>query len=294
MDYSFISVEQKKYAIYHSVYSRPNIFTLYNWEEMLERTEDKQCFFILAGETIIGGFTLTNNELCYAFNVPPFRDKALLWEHILKYVAVHCAENKINLEFIDAEDKAILTDMFNAKVIYTQRRMLRPTEKISVTPPDNFYFTIPDENDKQEIIQAVYEAHSAGYTSTVEKPDKNEIKKAINRRYVSFIQTESLYMSTLVKHKESNELAGVCIAGIYPDSANNFSTIHQVSVRPKYRRLGIAEAMMLNSIGKASSISPVITLGVMVGNPAELLYSKVGFVKGPEYSELEYMIRKNT
>ena len=46
--------------------------------------------------------------------------------------------------------------------------------------------------------------------------------------------------------------------------------------------------MMLNSIDKANSISPVITLGVMVGNPAELLYRKIGFLRGPEYSELHY------
>ena len=290
MDISFVIAERNKYAVYYSVYESSNNFADFDWNEMLGCIDDRNCLFVLHNEKIIGGFTLTNNELCYVFAVPPFSDRKLLWKHILKYASDNCTENKIVLKFISEEDKEILSNVFNAKVICTNRRMFRPTDKISVNPPDGFYFTVPDANDKKEIIQAVYEAHAAGYTSTVWKPDKNEIQSAINRRFVSFTQTNTLYMSTLAKHCENNEIAGVCIAGIYPDSANKFSTIHQVSVRPQFRRRGIAEAMMLNSIDKANSVSPVITLGVMVGNPAELLYNKIGFLGGPKSSELNYNI----
>ena len=232
MEYSFIDAEQKKYAIYYSIYSNAHIFPNFDWNEMIEETNGRDGFFVLDKEKIIGGFTLTKNELCYFFTVPPFCDRAFLWKHILKFALDNCTENNIVLKFISDEDKSILNGVFNAKVIVAQRRMLRPTENIFVKPPDNFYFTIPNENDRQEIIQAVYEAHSAGYTSTVAPTNKDEIQNAINRRYDSFTQTNSLYMSTLVKSRESDEIAGVCIAGIYPDSANNFSTIHQVSVRP--------------------------------------------------------------
>jgi hypothetical protein len=44
--------------------------------------------------------------------------------------------------------------------------------------------------------------------------------------------------------------------------------------------------MMLNSISIAFEVSPVTTLGVLIGNPAELLYRKIGFAAGPRYSEL--------
>ena len=159
---------------------------------------------------------------------------------------------------------------------------------------EDFYADHKNENnDKQEIIQVIYEAHSAGFNFTgleSDKYEKNEIQDAINRRYDLFTQTNTLHISTLAKHNESNEIAGVCIAGIYPDSPNKFSVAHQVSVRPQFRRRGIAEAMMLNSIDKASSVSPVITLGVTVGNPAELLYNKIGFLGGPKSSELHYII----
>jgi hypothetical protein len=48
--------------------------------------------------------------------------------------------------------------------------------------------------------------------------------------------------------------------------------------------------MMLRTINIAYTISPVITLGVMVGNPAELLYNKLGFASGPSYCNLIYNV----
>lgn len=174
--------------------------------------------------------------------------------------------------------------------------MFRPTDKISVSPPDNFYFTDFDKNDKKEIIQVIYEAHNEIYSADDNSTEawksgyeKDEIQEAVNRRYDLFGQTNTLHISTLVKSNKNNEIAGVCIAGIYPDSPNYFSCIHQVSVRPQYRRRGIAESMMLNSINKVNSISPVVTLGVRVGNPAELLYNKVGFLGGPTSSTIHYI-----
>jgi ribosomal protein S18 acetylase RimI-like enzyme len=84
----------------------------------------------------------------------------------------------------------------------------------------------------------------------------------------------------------------VCIAGIYPDSqaysTSKFATIQQISVKPEYRRKGIAKAMMLRSINDASNISPAMTLGVLKNNPAEKLYNEVGFRTGDSYSELHY------
>ena len=167
---------------------------------------------------------------------------------------------------------------------------MRPTDKIHANLYSYFCFTTPSEDDKKEIIETIYEAHSVGYTSTVRETNRLEIEQAINRRFILFTQTNTLYMSTLVRNKEDNTIAGVCICGIYPDSPNSFSTIHQVSVRPQFQRQGIAKAMMLNSISIASDASPVTTLCVMIGNPAELLYKKIGFAAGPSYSDLIYSL----
>ncbi len=286
MNGSFKRAEVEEYAKYYAVYAESNIFCSFDWMESLRPTVGTSGYFVFEGAALIGGFTWDGRVLSYPFIAAPFVDKSLFWRYVLGYIAQCCSENRIGLTFMCEGDELILTREWNAKVLFSERRMLRPTSKTSPSFSGGFYFAAPVESDKREIVQTVYEAHSAGYTSTVREPNKNDISDAIERRFALFSQTDTLHIGTLVRQCEGNAIAGVCIAGIYPDSPNNFSTIHQVSVRPDFRRRGLAQAMMLHSIGKASSISPVITLGVMVGNPAESLYRKLGFVAGPKYSEL--------
>ena len=77
--------------------------------------------------------------------------------------------------------------------------MYRPTSEYNITPNDNFYFTIPTAMDKNEIIQVIYEAHLNGYTSTVYgKPHISNVEEAINRRFISFSQTNSLHFGTII------------------------------------------------------------------------------------------------
>jgi len=92
-------------------------------------------------------------------------------------------------------------------------------------------------------------------------------------------------MGIVVKEKSTNRIVGVCIAGMYPDVPNSFSTIHQVAVHPVYQHKGIASAMIQHVVDAAHKRSPVIFLGVLIGNPAERLYRKLGFRRGPVYSD---------
>ena len=286
--------DNKKFAVYHTVYRDSDIFTRFDWNESVTDTidciSDKNRCFIFDDDKLIGGFALKDNVLNYPFTVPPFGDKNAFWRIALKYAVQTSRQNEIFLCEIPETDVKILIQSLGAALKSSKRRMLRPTAQYSPVLCDGFSFDSLAEKDMEESINVVFEAHSAGYTSTVWEPDRAEIKEAVERRFRLFGQTDTLHMSNVVRDEGSREIAGVCIAGIYPDSANNFSTIHQVSVRPKYRRMGIAKAMILKSITEASSVSPVITLGVLCGNPAETLYREVGFVAGPSYSELIYAI----
>jgi ribosomal protein S18 acetylase RimI-like enzyme len=291
MEFTFIHSEMDMYAKYYSVYADHNIFICDDWNERIERLSAVSSgYFVLQGSQIIGGFILNHNELSYPFMVPPFSDRHCFWKFVLDFSVEACKENCIKFKYILLNDEQILVNHFNATLKLAQRMMMRPTVKINTKLDNGYYFVTPTEDDKPEIIQAVYDAHSTGYTSTVREINKLEIEEAINRRFILFTKTNTLHMSTLVRCKEDQTLAGVSIAGIYPNPQNNFSTIHQISVRPQYRRKGIAEAMMLNSISIASEVSPVTTLGVLIGNPAEMLYRKIGFSAGPRYAELSYAL----
>lgn len=273
------------FSIYHVIYNQENIFLSYDWNESLENSIPNDGGYLLTKNgTAIGGISFNGKRLTAPYLIPPFCDKTEFWREVLKLLSCH--ESRFVFENIPASHLQVLKQL-GAVITYGQRRMIRPTSKYNIQLNNPFYFDIPLEDDKGEIIRAVYEAHLHGYTNTVNKTtDFNEISNAINRRFISFSKTNTLNWGTIVKRQFSNQIIAVCLAGMYPDSHNNFSTIHQVSVIPEYRRQGLAKAMMLNSINKASEISPAITLGVMVGNPAELLYKELGFFPGCEYYNL--------
>jgi len=290
-EYSFAQIDGGKFAVWHAVYAGEDANVQYNWADRVGGlSSSKDGIFILHDGHPIGGFTLAERKLSHPFMIPPFDDRASFWNLALEYARSVCGAVEISLNGIPDADADVLARIPGVEMKWTQRRMLRPTEACTAQLDSDFTFTPFTERDIPEVIEVVYEAHSAGYTGSIWGPPGNT-EAVISYRYEAFSKTDTRFISTLARHVADGKLAGVCIAGIYPDSSDQFSTIHQVSVRPEYQRRGIARAMMLHSINAASVISPVITLGVLIGNPAEQLYAQLGFAKGPAYSELTYTNR---
>jgi ribosomal protein S18 acetylase RimI-like enzyme len=286
--YLFQHVKDDYFSINYAIYGT-NIYMSYDWQELIDKFSPKGKGTLVFKDGVpVGGVFINNNHISYPFLIPPFNALEEFWQEVIDYSK---KDDKIDTLYFDniPENHADIITSLGASKIWAQRQMYRPTTQYNITPNNNFNFTTPTEADRNEVIGVVYEAHLNGYTSTVYgKPDISDIEEAINRRFISFSQTDTLHFGTLAKSKETNKIAAVCIAGIYPDSRNSFSTIHQVSVLPAYRKQGLAKAMILNSINAAHMTSPAIGLGVLVGNPAEVLYEKLGFISGPAYFNLEY------
>lgn len=286
--YLFQHVKDDYFSIHYGIHGT-NIYMSYDWKEIIEHlSPNGNGIFIFKDSVPIGGLIIGNNSFSSPFLISPFSDIKEFWQAVINYSSKDNKNDILYFVNIPESHADIITPLGGIKK-WAQRRMYRPTAEYDIKPNDNFYFAIPSEIDKDEIVHVVYEAHLNGYTSTVYgKPHISDIKEAISRRFISFAQTNTLYFGTIVKNKDTNKIAAVCIAGIYPESKNDFSTIHQVSVLQEYRKQGIAQAMIMNSINNAHIISPVIGLGVLVGNPAELLYQKLGFISGPAYYSLTY------
>ena len=296
--FDFVKAEINKFAVFHTIYTASNIFDRFDWNERVDDAIDcvstTNAYFVCSNTKIVGGFTLKENRLNYPFIVTPFNDRNIFWSAVLEYVMKRCGCKEIFLNEIPEDDQKVLIQSYDAKLICSKQRMIRPTEQCTPVLADGFYFDSLKTIEKDEIVNVIYDSHAAGHTSTVWKPDVEEIKTAVERRFESFSKTNTLYMGNTIKVNVNHSIAGVCIAGIYPDSENystcNFATIHQVSVKPEFRRTGIAKAMILKSISDAFTVSPVMTLGVLIGNPAEKLYTEIGFKPGPSYSELQYTV----
>ena len=263
----------------------------YDWNEQLADLRlCKDCYFLYRNGEKIGGLTITSNTVSNPFLVAPFTDRELFWNIILKQMSAKNQDGDININHVLQVDVDVLLAC-GARKKWCQQRMNRPTDILEKTPNPSYELFSPRETDIPEIVHVVYNSHVHDITAqTYGEHTISDVEIAIKRRFVSFSQTNTLQLSIVAKEKITSKIVGVCMAGIYPDSTNNFSTIHQVSVLPHYRRQGIAEMMMIQTISIAHSVSPVMGLGVLVGNPAEYLYRKLGFIAQPSFTDLTFKL----
>jgi len=298
---TFEQADAKKFAIYHTIYTAANIFQRFDWNERVDSALDNVsagAYFMYDNGKIVGGFTMKENCVNYPFIVAPFDNRRVFWRAVLDFASENNASegaentdggeknNGIFLNQIPEADALVLTTNFGANLRWSKRKMLRPTEEFAPVEDDDFFYEALEISDINEIVSAVYEAHASGHTASFWQPDVNAIKKSLEKRFDIFGQTSSLHMGSIVRAVRNNKIAGVCIAGIYP--GEKFANLHQVAVRPAFRRRGIATAMIQKAITEATAATPVMTVGVLVDNPSVGLYSRLGFKPGSIYSELLY------
>ena len=283
-EYRFVRISDEHFSRYYSVYCMENIFLHYDWAERLRNVKPESSgYILLKEETPMGGVTLNKNHISRPFLIEPFGNKYEFWTAVLKLTKG--AEKELFLDFVPDTHRKVLEEI-GAKRKHGQYKMLRPTAKMDAALDPHFYFDVLKENEIDNIISVVYQAHLKGYTSTIMgMPSFENIARAVERQITAFFQTQTLGFGAVIKKRETHEMVAVCIAGIYPESTNDFATINQVSVLPEYRRKGLANAMIRRVISNAHGKSPVIILDVMDGNPSKKLYSELGFVAGCGYSD---------
>lgn len=286
-----LPIREADFALAHAAYAREDLFLQYDWAERLRGGGPAGGGLLLVADGVaIGGVRSGGGHVSEPFLIPPHGDLTAFWRAALD--ALCPPGETLALDFIPDVHAEALAALGAART-RSQLRMLRPTLALPGDAPaaldGDYAFAELTAADRDEIVRLVHRAHANGYTAAATGPrDWAQEGRAIDKRLADFTQTRSLRLSTLARHRGSGELAGVCMAGIYPDSANRFATIHQVSVAPEHRRRGLARAMMRRAIERAAFVSPVITLGVLAGNPARRLYERLGFAAGPVYSDYRY------
>lgn len=282
----FHRVEPSDYAVHHAVYQQERTDADFDWAERLELSSDADAFYFLMEDArLLGGIAVKEGEACLPFRFARAIDRVTYWRHVIRWMR-ETNEGELVIREAPEADADVLTQFFHAEELWTQRRMLRPTCIMRDEQSKHIRFSTPERGELHEIAELVYEAHAAGFTSTRREYRLDEIRDALLRRFDAFEQTGTLGMSVLARSVKG-EAMGISMAGIYPGTAHRFSVIHQVSVRPRFQRQGVAQAMMKRSIDLAKGLgSPMIMLTVMVGNPAERVYTRLGFQPLNAYSRM--------
>lgn len=88
--------------------------------------------------------------------------------------------------------------------------------------------------------------------------------------------------STLIYEKKTNELVGACLISIWEEWPN----VYDIAVKPSFQKKGLAKNMLKRSLTILKKQYPTLRLFVTLGNDAEMVYHKMGFLAGTETTEM--------
>lgn len=280
MNMNLVKSDVNLFAVYQTMYSNSDIEMWYDWNRRLEDTKwTDKCYFLVLDGKKIGGAVITDDTIMFPFLVSPFSDRISFWRYLLKL----SSRSKIN-GILDV-DNSILP-MFNYKAIGTYQVMCRPSDIIETVLPDGFLCRSFDINaEADDIGKVVVEGYSGSYC--YEKYGVQTHDEAIleTKRVLGVYASKNL--SFVIAEKATNQIVGICLAGIGENYTLGYVEIADICVLPQFRGRGLAKYMINNIITQAYDVAPFVKLGVDIGNDAELLYRQLGFISGPRFTNME-------
>ncbi|WP_105615073.1 GNAT family N-acetyltransferase [Vallitalea okinawensis] len=280
-----IRANEADYGIHYAIYGDMDDELTYSWNKLSHDTDgdDFNRFWIFKDNKKVGGVVIQPNFLAYLFVVSPYSVDKFSVISELNNALLHWSDKnkKIVLYTIPPRD----VDSYNRlgyRRNFARRMMIRPTEIFDdIKWREDLVIKIPTIEDAIEIGKVLHESYKGGIHyeefSNNTQDEEVEYSKMFLERYIS---TNSIQASTLVYGRNTNELIGVCLAGKNEEDDNEFSMINQIGVTPGFRGDCIAKNMIKRALTVLKDISPAVKLDVTVGNAAEGLYYKMGFLPG--------------
>ncbi|WP_425448301.1 GNAT family N-acetyltransferase [Dethiothermospora halolimnae] len=264
----------KYYSIYYGKkYS--NYYFRKSSEELLEKVKYIDSgYFILKGEKIIGGVLIKPNFISDLFIVPPYDDYGEILEKVLKLLKTISNKNEDILVQEVVEELVPLYESKGCKIGQQGFWMIRPTEEIEYTVPDNYIVNPIVEEDKGEIASVIVEAYKANpsFRSVGTKKDYiGGIESFIKNHKNNKVLDDS---SKVVINRDTKEIVGVCSHMEF----EGFPLITQLAVKPGHQGKGIGSYLLKNSINHTKKKYLAIRLYVYKDNPAMKLYRSMGFL----------------
>ena len=279
--YRLEQADQNVFAVHQVIYSNSDLEMWYDWNTRLEDTKfTDHCFWIMCDEDRIGGVVKLNDTVMFPFMIPPFSNRQELWRGLLK-----CCENIRNINGVLQDDVNILQS-FGFKVNVTRQVMCCPASggNKPITPDGLTLYSLEDSFD----ITRIHDVMKEGYRGGIDfelfgVPNDEKIMEDLTYLLQVYKHRN---LSIYVVNEQSQEIVGLCIAGISEKMPLGFAEIGELCVVPQYRNKGIAEFMINYIKESASTYTEVVKLCVTIGNCAEILYRKVGFQAGPRFSQM--------
>lgn len=291
--YSIERATPKEFSVYESVYGDTiyNRFAVRDWDLRLEISLDnpfakeESLYWIKDGENKIGGVLIEPNVISRLFIIPPFSDTFEILK-LLKNILIKWSDNSKNIYAYQIPmEQATYFEMLGFWGDKNRRWMMRPTEYFEVVWDDNLLIKIPGKIDIMKIAELLYESFSINIDNYYAKKENGHAETledcvALVEDYFESVD-ENILMeaSTLIYDKKENKLIGACLISW----VEGWPLVYTIGVYESYRGKHLASNMLKKALTVLKSEYEVLRLFVTVGNAAQSIYYKLGFVPGSEF-----------
>ncbi len=277
--------DNREFSIWYNIYKNSNPFHRLNWSENLSVIgESDNCFWVNLNNSRIGGVTMQPNEIIGLFLIPPYSDLYYVLEKLVKLLLRWSDRSKKISTYSILSNQVDYYYRLGFKVEESRRCMIRPTQEFNVTWDEKFIVQSPQKEDIKKITELLYEAKVFG-KKVQDKEIDLDLKecKFVEDYYSKNYDTDFVNnASTIIYDKEAKEVIGVCLISLWSGLPNVF----EIAVKPSYRGQGLAKKMVQSALSKLKGEHDLVRLFVTLGNPAENIYYKLGFLPGDTYWDM--------
>lgn len=287
------NADPKEFSIYESVYGDTiyNRFAVRDWEFRLKVSIDnpfakeESLYWIKCGGNRIGGVLIEPNVISRLFIIPPFADMFEILK-LLKKLLIEWSDNSKNIyAYQISMEQASYFEMLGFWGDKSRRWMMRPTEDFEVVWDDNLLIKTPEKINAKEISRLIYESFSDNIDNYYFKKENGHAETfedcvdLVEEYFESIDKNILMEASTLIYDKKENKLIGVCLISW----VEGWPLVDTIGVDESYRGKHLASSMLKKALSVLNPEYEVLRLFVTVGNAAQSIYYKLGFVSGSEF-----------
>lgn len=282
--YTIEKVSGKEFSVHFAIYTifSTNIWFRQSFEKACSVIEDCEiCYWVKKDGKRIGGVLLEPNYMNCLVLEPPYDEYNLLVAMLKNLLIDWSLNHKAIVVGGVKPDKINYYENAGFKPGVSRRCMIRPTEKFEVVWKENFALLDVSRENMVELISLFEQAYSK--SSPDRTISRTNIEKDLEYYFENFEDSHILReASSLIYDTQKKVLVGACLISIWEQWPN----VYDIVVNPAYQGQGLATQMLKKSLSVLKSEYPVLRLFVTLGNEAEKVYHKLGFLAGLETTEM--------
>lgn len=268
MTYTLQQADSKIFARWWAAYRNTNEDFSQGFAEQYQEIEEvPYCYWIMDGEQRVGGLIRVPHAIGDFFLIPPVVDAVAVLGDVLP-------------EDAPLQARSILTEHVSAfqllgfQLEESRHWMVRPTQTFETNP--FAYQHLQPQPTQTDAIAQLMSAAFAGGAGQYGSRSTEEHRKSV-ADYFANIETDDVCYQASAVLLAGEQLIAACLVQPY----KSLASIRFVVVHPAYQRQGIARQLMQYALHTVHPQHEYMALAVTVGNPAALLYHKMGFVAAP-------------